>query len=156
MAKNRNAILIALFLMIAMAVSLVALPTANAHTPPWKITTFAYMSVAPNPVGVGQTAAIYMWLYNTFDSEALTNDYRFHNYKLTITQPNGNTETINFDYISDPTSSVAYFFAPDQVGTYKLDFTFPGQDVKHMLTTHIYPALPQLHLLFNKNQYRRQ
>jgi hypothetical protein len=99
------------------------------HVPPWEITTYAYISVAPNPVGVGQTAAIYMFLYNTFADEALTNDYRFHNFKLTITKPDGHIETQTWDYISDPTSSQSYFYTPDQPGTYTLKFDFPGQDV---------------------------
>ena len=44
--------MIALFLMFAMAVSLVALPAVNAHDPPWEIKSFAKIVIAPNPVGV--------------------------------------------------------------------------------------------------------
>jgi hypothetical protein len=127
--SKSTATAIALFLMFAMTISLVALPTANAHMPAWKIPTYAYIIVAPNPIGVGQSVHIIMWLDKTFDSTALTNDYRFHNYKLTITAPDGKTETQTFDIIWDPTSSQGTSYTPDQVGTYTLKFEFPGQDV---------------------------
>ena len=129
--KNKNiaATFISIFLLFAMAISLVALPTANAHTPAWKIPTYAYVIVAPNPIGVGQSVHIIMWLDKTFDSTALTNDYRFHNYKLTITAPDGKIETQTFDIVWDPTSSQGTSYTPDQTGTYTLKFEFPGQDV---------------------------
>ena len=38
------------------------IPNANAHTPAWNIPTYAYIVAAPNPIGVGQTVHIYMWL----------------------------------------------------------------------------------------------
>ena len=44
MAKNRTAFAIALFLMATITVTLVALPTANAHDPPWEIVTYAFIS----------------------------------------------------------------------------------------------------------------
>lgn len=97
--------------------------------PPWQIPTFAYIHAAPNPVGVGQTTTVYMWIDKVFvDTTALTNDWRFHNYQLTITSPNGTTQSQTFAYISDPTSSQYIRFTPDQVGTYSFNFTFPGQD----------------------------
>jgi outer membrane protein assembly factor BamB len=120
---------ITLFLMFAMAVSLVALPAANAHDPAWKIPTFAFISVKPDPVGVGQQVIVLMWLDKTFDGTALTNDYRFHNYKLTITKPDGKTETMTWDVCQDPTSSQWTPYTPEQAGTYTFDFTFPGQDI---------------------------
>jgi hypothetical protein len=126
--KRKIATLIALLLILTFAISLVAMPAANAHTPPWEIPTFAYVVAAPNPVGVGQTVHVFMWLNVPFSGAALTNDYRFHNYELTITEPNNHTSTQNFDYISDPTSSQYIILTPDQVGTYTFNFTFPGQD----------------------------
>jgi hypothetical protein len=129
LSKSKTATATALFLIFAMAISLFALPTANAHTPAWKIPTYAYIIVAPNPIGVGQSVHIIMWLDKTFDSTALTNDYRFHNYNLTITAPDGKTKTQIFDYIGDPTSSQGTSYTPDQVGTYTLKFEFPGQAV---------------------------
>jgi hypothetical protein len=125
--KGKTAIAIALFLMFAMAFSLVALPAANAHTPPWEITTYAYINAAPNPVGVSQPVSVYMWLTNSPPGAAFNNDIRFHNYKLTITAPNGVVTTQTFATIIDTTSNQHTSFTPDQVGVYTLDFTYPGE-----------------------------
>ena len=70
-----------------------------------------------------------MWIDKTFGTDtALTNDWRFHNYKLTITAPDGTVTIKTFETVIDTTSSQSYSFAPDQVGTYQLKFEFPGQD----------------------------
>src|SRR5512136_458472 len=112
-----------------MVVTLVALPNAYAHTPPWSIPTYAYITVSPDPVGVGQQAFVIMWLDKLFSPEtAIGNLYRFHNYQLTITDPNGAVQTVKFDIVSDSTSAQPYAFTPDKVGTYTLKFTFPGQE----------------------------
>jgi hypothetical protein len=69
-----------------------------------------------------------MWIDKTFGTDtALTNDWRFHNYKLTITAPDGTVEVKTYDIVWDTTSSQGYSFAPNQVGTYNLKFEFPGQ-----------------------------
>jgi hypothetical protein len=121
---------IVLLLMFAMAVSLVALPTANAFDPSKEIPTFAFVMAIPDPVGVGQWTYIYMWVDKTFDSTALNNDYRFHDYKLTITKPDGTTETKTWDVVWDSTSSQGFSYTPEQAGEYTLKFEFPGQAVK--------------------------
>jgi hypothetical protein len=125
--SKATTIVIALFLMLTIAISLVALPVANAHTPPWVIPTYAYILVAPDPVGVGQYVHIIMWLDKVMVGTAIGNDIRFHDYKLTITKPDGTTETQTWDVCWDPTSSQGYNYAPDQAGTYTLKFEYPGQ-----------------------------
>jgi outer membrane protein assembly factor BamB len=137
-AKNKTAtIAIAMFLMLSMAASMMLVPTVNAqfgaippHTGAWNIPTFAHIFAAINPVGVGQTTHIYMFLTPVFDSALLINNYRFHNYQLTITAPDGKTETKTWDTVQDSTSNQGYSFTPTQVGTYNLTFNFPGQAVK--------------------------
>jgi outer membrane protein assembly factor BamB len=127
---NKAATAVSLLLMFAMAFSLVALPAANAHYPAWEIPIYAKIGFSSNPIGVGQRTLIYMFLGNPpFDRASLLNDYRFHNYKLTITAPDGTVQTQTFDYISDPTNAQTYSFTPDQVGTYDVNFTFLGQAV---------------------------
>lgn len=130
-AKNKTtAIIIAIFLTISMSASMLFVPNAIAHTPAWQIPTYAYMSVAPNPVGVNQQVFVIMFLDSTFDpAAALTNNYRFQNYQLTIIPPTGANQIINFPYISDPTSSQDYAFTPTQAGTYTFIFNFPGQSI---------------------------
>ena len=128
MLKIENRIkTIVLILLISMGTLLFA-TNVTAHTPAWEIPTFAYINVAPDPVGVGQEVLVIFWIDKTFDGTAVTNDYRFHNYKVTITAPDGKTEIKTFDYIVDTTSSHYTSYTPTQVGTYKFDFEFPGQD----------------------------
>jgi hypothetical protein len=124
--KSKTA-LISLFLMIAMAVSLVALPAANAHTPKWTIPSFAYVVAKPNPVGVTQRVMIYMWVDTPLPSAALTNDIRRHDYTLTITMPDGQKETKQWATIDDPTGIQFFSYNPAQAGTYTLDFEYGGQ-----------------------------
>ena len=119
---------IALFLISTFAISLVAITVTSAHTPPWEIPTFAYINAAPNPVGVGQQVLIVFWLDKTFDSTAIGNNYRFHNYNLTIVKPDNQKEEIIYDVVVDTTSSQYYAYTPTQTGDYTLIFTFPGQD----------------------------
>src|SRR5665647_248542 len=121
------AIFIALVLTISIGASTFLLPDASAHSPGWLITTFAYATATPNPVGVGQQMNIFGWLDNTINGVDLTNNIRFHNYQFTITKPDGTTQTQSFPVVSDPTSSQYFSYTPDQTGTYTVFFSFPGQ-----------------------------
>jgi outer membrane protein assembly factor BamB len=126
MSKNRTAIMFALFLMFAMAFSLVALPAANAHTPPWNVKTFAFIEVNPDPVGVGQTAYVNFWIDCVPPTAIGSWGTRWHNFKVTVTTPNGDTMDLGtFD--SDATGGAWTQYVPDKVGTYTFDFSFPGQ-----------------------------
>jgi outer membrane protein assembly factor BamB len=126
-SSKTKATAIALSLTLSLAASMMLLPTANAHTPAWKIPTYANIHAAPNPVGVNQPVSIYLWLTNYYYGSQVNNDLKFHNYKLTITAPNGAVTTQNFPVITDPTSNQHTSFVPDQVGVYTLEFTYPGQ-----------------------------
>ena len=137
------AIMIALLLTTSMSAMLLLQPT-SAHTPAWQIPTYAYINAAPNPIGVGQTLLVYMWLDSVYGAAGgttaavgtngatasaalLANNYRFENYKLTITSPNGTSNTISWAVVTDPTSSQYYDFTPTDIGTYTLNFTYEGQ-----------------------------
>ena len=65
----------------------------------------------------------------TYADTQITNDYRFHNYKLIITAPNGKVTEQNFPTLLDTTSNQGTSFVPDEVGTYNLTFIFPEQKV---------------------------
>ncbi len=126
MSKNKTATLFALFLMFVMAFSLVALPAANAHTPPVTWPTFAYIALSANPVGVGQHMDVVMWIApNPPTAEGLSGD-RWRSITVEVTKPNGDTETLG-PYNSDPTGSTFASYVPDQVGQYKFEVKYPGQ-----------------------------
>ena len=143
--KSRTmTILIAAFLMFSMAASTLLIPNANAHSPPWQIPTYAYIVAEPNPIGVGQTIQVYIWLDEVYGAAGgttaavgtngattsaalLSNTYRFSNYNLTIVPPSGSPTTTIFPIIRDTTSNQETSFTPTQTGTYTLIFTYPGQ-----------------------------
>lgn len=127
--KTKKTRIMTVVFLSVFAVSLIGLPPAIAHTPPWKIPTFAYLHVSPNPVGVGQEVTVVFWLDKIYDNALMTNDYRFHNFKLTITAPDGSIQTITRDIVWDTTSSQYTTFTPTQIGSYIINFTFPGQNI---------------------------
>ena len=143
--KTRNIVIaIVLLLTVSMATSMMLFPTVNAHTPAWQIPTYAYIVAAPDPIGMGQSLTVYLWLGpvygaaggttaatgtngSTASAALLSNNYRFHNYNLIITAPDGTKSTQTFAVVSDPTSSVYVKYTPTQVGVYNFTFSFPGQ-----------------------------
>ena len=90
-------------------------------TPSVSIDTIAYMSYTPKTVGVNQAVLFNLWI------EPPTNYARYlTGLTVTMTKPDGTKETygpIN-SYQGDTTAWFTY--APDQVGTWKLKFDFPG------------------------------
>ncbi len=129
-AKNRTyAIAIAVFLITSIGASLVLIPTTDAHDPPQDIITRAYIHAVPNPVGVDQKVSVFMWLTNYFYNSQIGNNYRFHNFKLTITSPTGIVSTQDFAVVTDTTSNQFTTFTPTEIGTYTLNFTYPGQTI---------------------------
>jgi hypothetical protein len=122
-------ILIATLLVTSIASTIVL--SASAHTPAWDVITTAHVAAAPINIGVGQRLMIYAWLDKIFDGaqpsgSATANLYRFHNYTLVITKPDGTTDKIYQDRIEDTTSNQMFTYTPTQVGTYNVQFIFPG------------------------------
>ena len=126
---KKKTTMMSLLLLSLFAISLIALPSTSAHTPSWTIPTFAYVHVSPNPAGVGQEVTVVFWLDKVYDGALISNDYRFHNFKVTITAPDGSNETITRETVEDTTSSQYATFTPTQVGNYTVTFTYPGQNI---------------------------
>jgi len=84
------------------------------------VDVIAYLSFRPNPVGVGQTILVNIWVTPPL------NPMRFHqDYTVTITDPDGNEDVITMDsYCADATAWFEYVV--DQVGTWTLKFDFLG------------------------------
>ncbi len=125
--KTNKLAIIALVLISTFTISLVAIPAAIAHDPPYVFPTVAHVVPTVNPVGVGQSFYIYMWIDKIKPSAALENDIRMHDYTLTITDSDGNVvlEEV-FETVQDTTSNQIYQWAADAAGTYTITFDFPG------------------------------
>lgn len=99
---------------------------ASAHTPPWTVPTYAYISVAPNPIGVGQSATVVFWLDKVPIGATGPWGSRWHGFTVTITKPDGTTEKIG-PINSDSNGGASTRYTPTQIGTYDFLFEFPGQ-----------------------------
>jgi outer membrane protein assembly factor BamB len=128
--KHFKTLVYTLFLLFAMSASLLMVPSTNAHTPAWKINSYAYLFAAPDPIGVGQNTYISMWIDVSLPGSMITNNIRRENYTLTITKPDGTTETEHWDVVDDTTNVQSISYIPDQVGTYTIRFDYGGQVYK--------------------------
>ncbi len=117
-------LILATILIVSTAITMIPATTAQSSG---EFATYAYISVAPNPIGVGQTTYISVWVDVPLPSATEANDVRRHDYKLTITAPDGTTEVKTWDIIWDTTGVEFTSFTPTQLGTYDLKFEYPGQ-----------------------------
>jgi hypothetical protein len=119
--------LIALMLTLSMGISTtVFLPsvTALTHT---ESDTYAFITVSPNPVGIGQTMTVMYWLVEMNPLSAANQDAVWHNFTITITKPDGTSETKTTNANSAAGAVINY--VPDKIGNYTFKFTFPGEQV---------------------------
>ncbi|MGD6852841.1 MAG: hypothetical protein ACQCN6_12350 [Candidatus Bathyarchaeia archaeon] len=86
-----------------------------------QIPTYAFINVAPNPVGVGQTVNV-----NYFLSSSLLSGESVINCTVKITDPDGNVETKG-PLTGDSTGGGFFNFVPDQIGNYTFQFFYGGQ-----------------------------
>ena len=120
------AILIVALLIISIGASMILIiPNASAHTPVWKIPTYAFINAEPNPIGVGQKINVIMWIDKIPDGAAVGNSIRWHNYNLVITKPDGTNETQTFATVQDTTSAQFTSYTPSQTGNLYFHFFFP-------------------------------
>jgi outer membrane protein assembly factor BamB len=113
---------------ILMIVSMASMTTffVNAHTPPLTIPTWAYLSVMPNPVGIGQEAFVNFWIDKAPPTAATIYGDRWQDFKVTLTKPDGTTETMG-PFTSDDTGGAHTTYTPTVLGNYTFQMTFPGQ-----------------------------
>ena len=121
-------------LLMTLSILQALIPTTKSQSS-GEIGSFAYIVVEPNPVGVGQTTYIAMWIDGPLPDTSESNDIRRHDYKLVITAPDGTTETKTWAIIPDTTGVQSASYTPDQVGTYTFTFTYPGQTYTWNATT---------------------
>jgi hypothetical protein len=118
--ENKIATAIALFLMLTMAISLVALPVKAQAAPTLK--TYAVVDAIPNPVGVGQAVLIKYGILQQLG----TVDLGWTGLTVTVVYPDNTKHTLG-PFKTDSTGSSYATFIPDQVGTYTFMTNFPEQ-----------------------------
>lgn len=122
--RKTSSIAIALFLALTIAATMTNLPLTNAIDIP----TYAFITVSPNPVGVGQTVSVIMWLDKVPPTAFGPLGDRWKNFEVSITKPDGKAETLG-PLTSDPAGSAYATYTPTQIGTYTFQLKFPGQNI---------------------------
>jgi outer membrane protein assembly factor BamB len=128
LAKNKTAITIALFLMATIAVTLVALPAANAHDPPVNHPAYCFAAVRSSTLGVNQEQLITFWLHDVPPTAAA--DSRYGDrwiFFVDITTPSGEKETLGGSdgFKSDPVGGSYTTYIPTEIGEYTVVARMP-------------------------------
>jgi hypothetical protein len=128
-AKDKTtATLIALFLMLTIAVTLVALPTVNAAVT--YTYSLVYVGASPLVVGVGQDVLLVTWTAaippDIGEQTGLVPGGRQAWYGLTleVTKPDNTTQSFTIEQ-SDPVGGGYVIYVPTDVGTYSVQAFFP-------------------------------
>ena len=121
-SKNK-ATIIATVLMLSIAASMILFPArAQVTFPPGtQIPTYAYINVAPNPIGLGQTVNVNFYLATVLEDSSGP-----QNMTVKITDPNGITQ-IRGPYTGDTTGGTFFNFVPDKVGDWTFQLFYGGQ-----------------------------
>jgi hypothetical protein len=127
--KNKT-ISITLMTMTSIAILLLATLNANAQPDPGKISipTWAFITVAPNPIGAGQTVTLNFFLNQPPPTANYYYGDRWHGMTILVTKPDGTTQTLG-PYDSDAVGGSFTTYTPDQIGTYTFVHNFPGQKI---------------------------
>jgi outer membrane protein assembly factor BamB len=110
--------------MITMAVSIFALPAANAQSQTLK--TYAFINASPNPIQVGTETLLHIGISRPLILQA----QGWTGITVTVTKPDNTTTTLDNGgpgFKTDSTGGTGTVFVPDQVGTYYLQTNFPAQ-----------------------------
>ena len=118
---NKIAVAIAIFLMLSMSASTALVSAAVYYPAGTHVASYAQINVAPNPVGIGQTVTVNMYL-----AVPLETSERPFNMTLYITDPNG-AKTTYGPFTGDVTGGTYYTFIPDKLGNYSIYWYYPGQ-----------------------------
>jgi hypothetical protein len=124
--KNKTmAIMIALILTTSMSAILLLQPT-SAHTPAWQIPTYMFVSVSPNPIGVGQTVNVNFWVNCPPPTASAQYGDKWTNMTVIVTHPDETTEKLG-PFTSDDTGGSHTTYTPTVGGNYTFQSFFGGQ-----------------------------
>jgi hypothetical protein len=111
-----------LFLMFAMAISLIALPTTHAQEPT-EVPSYPFINAIPNPVGVGQTVTLHV---GSLWPGGATSEGGWEGLQVIIKKDGQTYKTIS-NIKTDSTGGTGIPWIPEEAGTYTLTTYFPEQ-----------------------------
>jgi outer membrane protein assembly factor BamB len=160
MSRNKTATLIALFMTLLVAATLVTfLPTAKAAESVY--TSYVYCAVNPDWVGVGQEVLLQWWTADmppdVGEIVAAEGGIRaaWYNVGWYVTDPEGDTETITIDH-TDPVGAAWSLYTPDQVGTYTVQAWFPETVKTSETDTYTYHKAESAEITFTVTEEQRE
>jgi hypothetical protein len=112
---------IAFILLLAISAIIVALPSVSAQQTK---TTFPYLGVIPNPVGVNQPVLLHVGITDPRSNQALG----WEGMTITVIDPENIETTIEVPK-TDSTGGTGVLWYPNKVGIYQLQSHFPAQTV---------------------------
>jgi hypothetical protein len=121
-SREKMATITSMFLLFAIATSLVALPNANAQETTGYMATYPVIGATPNPVGVGQETLILMGITQQLYSDL----YHWTGLTVTVDRPDGHTETLG-PFETDSTGLTGTIYVPSMAGNFTLQVHFPQQ-----------------------------
>ena len=116
----------------------IATPTADSQVITRQFTLFA--AAGPKTIGVGQAVQIVVWAnvnpsdyiaQNLSAGDGLARFAKYHNYVVSITDPDGKTENNTFAE-TDSLGTVAFNYVPTKLGTYTVVGYYPGESFENV------------------------
>ena len=139
-SKNKFlAIATIILLILSIAAATMLLPNTAAHTPSWQIPTYSFMSVSPNPVGVGQTVNVNFWVNIPPPTASAQYGDRWSNLTVYVITPDGTTKSLG-TFTSDATGGTFTTYSPPAVGNYTFYMKFGGQTLQGLNTANGLPS----------------
>ncbi|MCW3995593.1 MAG: PQQ-binding-like beta-propeller repeat protein [Candidatus Bathyarchaeota archaeon] len=135
--KNRRLLSIITIVSLLLTMS-ICIPTTDSQVTMREFTLF--VAVGPQTIGVGQSTQIVVWAnvvpmtyisQNLSAGAGLLRFPRYHNYVVTITDPDGQNDTRTFKE-TDSLGTVAFNYVPTKVGTYKVSAYYPGESFENV------------------------
>ncbi len=106
--------------MLTIAPLMTGIPFATAVT---NVKTYAYLSLNPNPISSGEYTVVNMWL----EPIPPTASDVFHGFMVSITAPDGSTETRG-PFTSSAIGSQYFVYTPATLGSYTFKMTYAGEN----------------------------
>jgi hypothetical protein len=144
-SRSNKIFIIALITLLTLTTMLFTFSIAHGQE---EVKTYPYLVVTPNPVGVGQSVFIAMWIHGTPPTAAGLGGHRY-NFTLEVKKP---TEDFDFIYppgsadpffISDETGSAFTQYTPDSLGEYEFRLTYVGQIISRFNPETGIPGFPE-------------
>ena len=125
---------------LILAISMIATTSiVSAHKPAWNFDTYAFISVSPNPVGVGQTVNVNLWLGSPPPTASAQYGDRWTNMTVKVTHPDGTVETLG-KFTSDASGGAVTRYTPTTTGNYTFQFLFLGETLMGLNTADGKPS----------------